>query len=138
MRHGMVTNGRTTTYYGDDAQRMMARMSAQYCTSQAEADEKVEKVTSVYVRKYLVEALERVGYKFDPAKLAEYNARDEKMEAEQKAAAIVRHKARHRENPVLTKTTSSKCNFCQKRITKGQQYHDGGKGQRAHVACAAE
>jgi flagellar motor protein MotB len=135
MLHGVVRGPRTTTYYGDDAQRMMARMSAQYCFSQADADEKVEKAGSPYIRKFLVEELTKRSFKFDEKKIAELDARDEKKEAEQKAAHVKKVKAEYRALPVETKTTSSKCSFCKQRIAKGQSYHDGDKGRRAHVDC---
>lgn len=135
MLHGVVRGPRTTTYYGDDAQRMVARTSAQWCMTQKDADEKVKQAGSPRFRKFLVEELKRLTFKFDEKKIAELDARDEKAEAKQKAAHVKKVKAEYRALPVETKTTSSKCSFCKQRIAKGQSYHDGDKGRRAHVNC---
>lgn len=40
--------------------------------------------------------------------------------------------------PVRTCYTLHFCEICQRDITLGQQYYDGGYGRRAHVGCADE
>ena len=40
--------------------------------------------------------------------------------------------------PIRTCLTMHSCCICDVTIALGQEYHDGGYGRRAHVACVAE
>jgi hypothetical protein len=138
MKHGVVTNGRTATYYGNEATRFMARMSATYCNSQKQAVEMVENARGGH-RKVLVEELQKLNYVFDKKWLDELYQKEEQEELEAQERARAKARAKYRAFPIEEKTTRSKCKLCGKFILKGAQYHDGGRVEgRAHVACAKE
>lgn len=134
MKNGVVRNGKTTTLYGSHASMWLAEASARFCLSQEEANDKV-RASSPTMRGAYVEALGRYGFTFDPEWVESLNVEDARKEEE--VRALLRQKAalRYQKRPVETKTTSSKCNFCFDRISKGSPYHDGGRGHRVHVAC---
>lgn len=137
MKHGVVTDGRTTTYYGNSATRYFASQSALYTRDQEEATSKVE-ASRGDMRKILIEELEKLGYKFNKKWLKEQYDKEEAEEEEAKLrwAKTVREKMR--KHPLGTKSTRSKCSICRGTISKSEDYHDGGVGHRAHVRCCKE
>jgi len=138
VKHGIVTNGKTTTYYGNAATTAMARMMASHCFSQEEAREAVERSCGE-LREALIEALVAKGYVFKKKWLDELREKEKKEEGEARERARARHRAKYREFPVETRTTRSKCRLCRNYIRKGEPYHDGGvRGGRAHARCVEE
>jgi hypothetical protein len=135
MKHGTVTNGRTTTYYGNDAQSYLARQAAMFCADQKAATELVTNCTGPNYRAALVDALQKMGYKFTKKLIEELNQRDAASEAKLIAKHLAKKKESFRSFELADTPTGSKCEFCKLKIKKGTTYYDGGRGARAHVAC---
>lgn len=135
MKHGIVTNGRTTTYYGNEAQNYLARQAAMFCADQKAATELVTNCTGPNYRAALVDELQKMGYKFTKKLIEELNQRDAANEAKLLAKLLAEKKARFRNFELTDTQTGSKCEFCKLKIKKGSTYYDGGRGARAHVAC---
>ncbi len=138
MKHGIVHNGRSTTYYGNDATRYLAHRSAVFTFSKKEAAQKLRNAMSVGFRMLLAEELKAQGYSFSETYLKRLNKKTEAEEKKHAEEQLAHQKGQLRQFPTTTKPTSSKCVLCRKPIKKGTEYHDGEKGNRAHVVCAAK
>ena len=68
MKHGRVTNGRTTTFYGDDAQVELARMWVTHCFSRRECAKWINEQTLGVYRDAMIEWAKRLGMVVDAKK----------------------------------------------------------------------
>lgn len=138
MKHGIVTNGRNTTYYGNEAQKYMARQAAMFCDDQERATRYVTECGSPDYRAALVSELRKMGFEFDEKLIDELNQRDIAAEAKTASERLAKLKETYRDTyPEVSMRTTSKCAFCKLGIKKGTSYYDGGKGRRAHTTCVA-
>lgn len=135
MKHGIVTNGRTTTYYGNAATDLLVRQTAAHTYSKKEAIERLRASSSVSFFERLVEALKRVNSTFTEKELVTLRKHVEKEAARREAEALANRKADIRRNPKSKTPTTSRCMLCMKTL-KGSEYYDGGRGHRTHVVCA--
>lgn len=138
MKHGIVRSGRTTTYYGDDANNMMARISASHTYTQEEAEKKVLSAGGKY-RTALIAELEHIRFKFDhepfKTKLAEQVA-EEKVRAKQRHREARLADLRRGVTRIAKMPLKIPCGYCKTPILKDQAYWRYSR-QRAHLKCAA-
>lgn len=156
MRHGVVTNGRTTTYYGSAAVSALAQMSAAHTDTWKEAEKKILSSKGAY-RQALIDVLVGRSLSLDgkyrnyknfeitsdlQAKLDATAEQERLAEEKAKQKAVRRHKQELREK---LKGKSAKiaryspnirsCSLCGKVILIGHKYKSVGK-RYAHDACA--
>lgn len=137
MKHGITSNGRTTTYYGNDAQQYMARQAALFCLDKIQAVEMVKNARTPGYRGVLVEELAKQGFTVSKKSIKAFDAADVARMAKERAEELAKVKSIYREYPLSSVSTSSKCSFCKRSIAKRTAYYDGGKSRRAHVGCAS-
>lgn len=144
MKNGMVTNGRTTTLYGNTATQWLANQSAAFVASKDEAIEKIRSAGGNF-RECLIVAFRARGFDI-PEELVE-QLREEEAEKERQVVARVRaaKAAEWRAEPLIPATTRSLCKRCDQPIKKGEVCHEretkkGSKTlrSRVHSQCVEE
>lgn len=70
MKYGVFTNGRTTTYYGNDATAALAWMSMLTAISQSDAEKKVLKAAGSF-QLALLDSMSKQGF-IEPEKYIEF------------------------------------------------------------------
>jgi len=139
MKHGVVRTGNKVTYYGDDATRYFARMSAESTRDQEHALDKVRSSSGKF-RTLLIEELELQGYKIPKELIKQLEEEDEKKETEARERAKAKHRAdlkkKLKTKPLKTAklTHVASCGLCGKKIERGQRYA-GTHERSAHEEC---
>jgi hypothetical protein len=135
VKNGIVTNGRTTTYYGNAANRAMAQMSLQYAASQEEVDEKILKAVGAY-QLALVEVAPLLNFKVSKELLAQVEKKQAEYAKEQEDLRINNLKKKFLTKPVKVakRLLSKNCELCKQPIAPLQGYRDL-SSIKAHSAC---
>lgn len=137
MKEGVVSDGRTTTYYGNAANLVMAQMSMQYTNSQEEAEEKILKAGGVY-QLALMEVAPKYGFTITDELKAQVEKKQAEYKAQEEAFRIdaIKKKLGARPVKVAKRLLSQNCVLCKQPITPLQGYHDGTKA-KAHSVCVS-
>lgn len=148
MKHGYVTNGRTTTLYGRVANTFVAKKMAENCDTHDQAIAAIKRSTGA-MRESLIANLHG---KFLLTEEDNEDSRKQflvtpKLEKELEELdlqrAVAAKEEQYKANKLFLKSQTSqeakstlkiKCLVCKKAITKGQQYRKY-KRLRAHKGC---
>jgi len=142
MKHGIVTNGRTTTFYGNAATMYVVRQAIASCFTLAEVEERLKNASSVMRPFYIEEAL-RQKWKIS-AELFSWMEEDDKRQEEEQKKIIHKNIVRYLASSTKKKAKSRlsiPCFLCGGEIKGGQEYHAvtyDRKAYRGHKECVAK
>lgn len=137
MKYGVFTNGRTTTYYGNDATAALAWMSMLTAISQSDAEKKVLKAAGSF-QLALLDSMSKQGFPVSDSlrKKVERKQADYKKAQESLARAALKKKFDGKPVKVAKRLISKKCALCAQDIAPLQGYQEAGQN-KAHAACVS-